>query len=118
MKILKFLMFNLFVFCLFCSGIFAQENEVSKQILLEGEITNFEISLSNPDILYAIKDYNKHELEEVSPGDIQIYVKTQESGLYRSNDGGENWEKIHKKPFRAIKTHDSFSHVLYAIESG
>ncbi len=80
MKYLK--IFNCFsLIILLASSVFAQESDIKiirdYNILIDGWIREFEVSKSNPDIIFAV--------------DGKVNVS---SSVYKTSNGGETWDKV------------------------
>ncbi|MFC1556250.1 hypothetical protein ACFL67_04120 [candidate division KSB1 bacterium] len=92
------------------------QDKSSKDILLEGTISYLEISRSNTNIMYAMKD---HTITPVKSGKrLSFNITGDDVGLYKTTDGGKTWKHLSEKLFAAVSIHDNNPHVVYAIEGG
>jgi len=90
--------FSLAVCILFlAAGAHAQSASYSYQTILKGNISYFDISASNPAVMYA---------------------GNSASGVYKTTDAGDSWNKVYAKKFIALAVDKTSSDAAYAIEGG
>lgn len=83
---------------LFISGIAAAQNtDYSATTIFNGTITCFDVSKSNPDVIYVAKSG---------------------SGLFKTEDGGKKWKKVSSKNFAGISINDRNPETVFAFEGG